>query len=106
MPGKPDIVLPKYKSVILVHGCLWHGHKNCSKATLPASNVMFWKEKIAANVSRDKRVKQSLKKAGWKVITIWECKLKNENAFDKAMTGLLKRFNFALTTVDKIQEKF
>lgn len=93
LPRKPDIVLSKYKTVILIHGCFWHGHNNCSKATLPTSNVNFWKQKIQANVSRDKILKSALKKSGWKVITIWECKLKNKDAFNRAMTGLLRQLH-------------
>mgnify|MGYP006286784217 CR=1 FL=1 len=91
--GKPDIVLPKYKTIILIHGCFWHGHKNCRKSKLPTSNTEFWKQKIKANVVRDKKVKQTLEKAGWKVITIWECKLKNKKAFENTMTSLLKQLS-------------
>ena len=93
LPGKPDIVLPKYKTIILIHGCFWHGHKNCIKSTLPTSNTEFWKQKIEANIVRDKKVKQTLKEAGWKVITIWECKLKNKKTFENKMISLLKQLS-------------
>lgn len=91
LPGKPDIVLPKYKTAILIHGCFWHGHTNCSKATLPTSNIDFWQTKINSNTERDKRVKQELRKSGWRVITIWECKLKNKKAFENSMDKLIQK---------------
>ncbi len=73
LPGKPDIVLPKYKAVVFVHGCFWHRHKGCKVATMPKSREDFWLAKFAANVVRDKRNQRDLKKAGWKVIVLWEC---------------------------------
>lgn len=76
LPGKPDIVLPKYKTVIFVHGCFWHRHKGCSGATMPSTNQDFWKEKFRQNVKRDKKEQSALKRQGWKVIVIWECELK------------------------------
>jgi len=87
LPGKPDIVLPKYKTVIFVHGCFWHQHKNCKKANLPATNRKKWKSKLLSNVERDKNNVKDLKKLGWKVIIIWECEIKNK--FDKVQTKLL-----------------
>ena len=77
-PGKPDIVLPKYKTVIFVHGCFWHGH-NCPAGKLPETNIKFWLKKISGNIERDKKNKEELKKLGWNVITIWQCELKNKN---------------------------
>ena len=76
LPGKPDIVLPKYKTVIFVHGCFWHQHKGCSNATMPSTNQEFWKEKFKRNVERDKHEQAELKKMGWKVSVVWECKIK------------------------------
>ena len=75
LPGKPDIVLPKYKTVIFVHGCFWHGHKSCNKSTLPSTNTKFWKAKISKTVERDKTKTLELEQAGWKVLTIWQCEL-------------------------------
>ena len=77
-PGKPDIVLPKYRTVIFVHGCFWHGH-NCPAGKLPETNKKFWTEKISGNIERDKKNKKELKKLGWNVITIWQCELQNKN---------------------------
>lgn len=75
LPGSPDIVLPKYKTIIFVHGCFWHGHKGCHKSALPSTNTNFWKEKISKTVERDKIKTIELEKAGWKVLTIWQCEL-------------------------------
>lgn len=75
LPGSPDIVLPKYKVVIFVHGCFWHGH-SCRAGRLPSSNLDYWKTKIEANIERDNRKISDLKALGWKVITIWQCEIK------------------------------
>ncbi len=75
-PGKPDIVLPKYQVAIFVHGCFWHGHKNCKYAKLPKSNIQYWKNKIKGNIIRDKEHTMRLKELGLKVIIIWSCSLK------------------------------
>ncbi len=77
LPGKPDIVLPKYKAVIFVHGCFWHGH-TCSKGEkLPKSNADFWGKKIHDNISRDKKNIEALEALGWKVFVVWECQIKD-----------------------------
>ncbi len=87
-PGKPDIVLPKYKTVIFIHGCFWHGH-NCKAGKLPKTRKEFWKEKINRNIERDKRNKIDLEKQGWKVITIWQCELKNKMILEKTLNNLI-----------------
>lgn len=71
--GKPDIVLSKHHTVVFVHGCFWHRHKHCRYAAVPATNELFWAEKFAANVKRDRRVQRQLRSAGWQVLVIWEC---------------------------------
>ena len=78
LPGNPDIVLPKYKTVIFVNGCFWHGHEGCKYFRLPKSNVEFWKEKIERNIARDRESTQALFNLGWKVIRVWECELRNK----------------------------
>ena len=83
LPGKPDIVLHKYKSVIFVNGCFWHRHKNCKLAYMPKTNTDFWMNKFKRNVRNDKRHSCELRKMGYHVITIWECKLKKD--FDGEM---------------------
>ena len=77
LPGKPDIVLPKYKTVIFVNGCFWHRHPRCKFAYTPKSRVNFWKQKFADNVLRDKKCKRELLKLGWNSLIIWECEVSN-----------------------------
>ena len=83
--GKPDIVLPKYKTVVFVHGCFWHGHDGCKKAALPQNNHEFWANKIQGNIKRDKINQQTLQDLGWQIITIWQCQIKNKTEFDETM---------------------
>ncbi len=90
LPGKPDIVLAKYKTVIFVHGCFWHGHENCLKAALPESNREFWENKIYGTIKRDKNKQHQLKKLGWKVLIIWQCELKNSAKKEKTLNKLIK----------------
>jgi DNA mismatch endonuclease (patch repair protein) len=75
LPGKPDIVLPKYRTVIFVHGCFWHGHENCRVARIPGSRTEWWAAKIGGNRIRDIRNEKTLLKLGWHVVTVWECAL-------------------------------
>jgi DNA mismatch endonuclease, patch repair protein len=75
LPGRPDLVLPKYRSVVFVHGCFWHRHADCKRATLPRTNADFWKEKLERNVARDREAAAALEALGWKVIPVWECEL-------------------------------
>jgi len=85
LPGRPDIVLPKYKTIIFIHGCFWHGH-HCKAAKLPETNKEFWENKINSNIERDKNNQLVLRKLGWKIIIIWQCELKNK----KMITEKLK----------------
>jgi DNA mismatch endonuclease, patch repair protein len=80
LPGKPDIVLPKYHTAIFVHGCFWHRHEGCRNATTPSTRTEFWQDKFDANVERDRRNRAALERAGWTVITVWECDLKADAA--------------------------
>lgn len=75
LPGKPDLVLPRHKAVVFVHGCFWHRHSDCSIATTPKSNTAFWVEKFEKNVARDNRVTALLNATGWRVFVVWECEL-------------------------------
>lgn len=77
LPGKPDIVLPKYKTVVFINGCFWHGHENCKYATIPVSNHEFWLSKINGNIERDKLTREKLSRMGWKIVDIWQCQLKS-----------------------------
>lgn len=79
LPGRPDIVLPKYRTVIFVHGCFWHGHKGCKNYTIPKTNTEFWVAKVARNQERDQEVWRKLEAKGWSVVIVWECQLKKAN---------------------------
>ena len=90
LPGRPDIVLPKYHSVILVHGCFWHRHPGCRYATTPKSRADFWQEKFTGNVERDQCNLNLLKKNGWFPIVVWECELKDDaDAVMEKITAML-----------------
>lgn len=77
LPGDPDIVLPRHRKIIFVHGCFWHGHRNCPRAKKPTTNIAFWNKKIDTNVARDKINLRTLRKLDWDVLTIWQCELRN-----------------------------
>ncbi|MFH1821637.1 MAG: very short patch repair endonuclease [Methanobacteriota archaeon] len=77
LPGKPDIVLPRYKKIIFVHGCFWHGHRGCKRSARPKTKKRFWNAKLDANIRRDKEHVKRLRNRGWKVRTIWECQTRN-----------------------------
>lgn len=80
LPGKPDIVLPKYKTVVFVNGCFWHRHEGCKYFVWPKNNAEFWRKKIMSNVERDNRNYSELKEKGWSVVVIWECELKDRRS--------------------------
>lgn len=82
LPGKPDIVLPKYRTVVFIHGCFWHGHKDCEYYTVPKTNTDFWTAKITRNQQRDQEVWRQLEAKGWYVIIVWECELKKHRFED------------------------
>jgi DNA mismatch endonuclease, patch repair protein len=91
--GRPDLVLPRLRRVVLVHGCFWHRHRNCRFAYTPKSNLSFWTKKFDANVARDKVVRSQLRRAGWKTHLIWECQVneKGLNRLLKQVTGTKPR---------------
>ena len=80
MPGRPDLVLPKYSAVCLVHGCYWHRHPGCRYATTPTTRPDFWKEKFRSNVERDERQRRQLRDMGWRIAVVWECALTRKTA--------------------------
>ena len=84
LPGHPDIVLPKYKTVIFVNGCFWHQHEGCEYAVLPETNKAFWKEKLEGNKRRDEKKIELLESTGWRVIVVWTCELKPRMRQEKA----------------------
>lgn len=94
LPGKPDIVLPKYKTAIFVHGCFWHYHADCREGRIPNTNSKFWQDKLSKNISRDVMHQQKLRELGWRVLVVWECELEsanknnNMNELAKLITGV------------------
>ncbi len=92
LPGTPDIVLPKFNTVVFIHGCFWHGHKNCIKAQLPETRKQFWEKKITGNVNRDRKNIRQLKKAGWDVIVLWQCRLGKKQS-GKWQNTLIEKLN-------------
>lgn len=90
LPGKPDIVLPKYKMVIFVHGCFWHRHLKCKYAYTPKSRTEFWENKFADNIARFKIVKKELAHLKWKVVVIWECEIKSNAELEYKIRGLFR----------------
>lgn len=91
LPGKPDIVLSKYKTVIFIHGCYWHRHKDCKYSYMPKSNIEFWKNKFSENVANDEKNRRQLEESGWKVITLWECDIKQK--FNATMDNLIQQLH-------------
>lgn len=91
LPGKPDIVLPKFKTVILVHGCFWHGHGCSPKNRRPKSNTDYWNPKIDRNIRRDGENLEKLSSLGWKAVVIWACELKNPEALEAKLLASLPR---------------
>ena len=89
LPGTPDIVVPSRKCVVFVHGCFWHRHASCSKATMPKSRVSFWTDKFEKNVARDRRNNRAIRKRGWKVVTVWECQCKHPERLSKRLSRYL-----------------
>jgi DNA mismatch endonuclease (patch repair protein) len=87
LPGRPDVVLPKHRTVVLVHGCFWHRHPRCRHSYMPKSNVAFWATKFEQNVARDAADRRSLRKGGWRVVVVWECQAKDA----VVVAALLKR---------------
>lgn len=89
LPGKPDIVLPRLRVVIFVHGCFWHGHQNCQKGQLPKSRVKYWRDKIQTNQERDHRSIGALEEAHWRVGVVWQCQTKDRRALAHRLTAIV-----------------
>lgn len=90
MPGKPDIVFPKYRAIVFIHGCFWHGHKGCHHADLPKTNVEYWENKIQKNVIRDKKYVSLLASEGWNVLVVWECEINKKQLSIEKLDFLYK----------------
>lgn len=90
LPGKPDIVISKIKTIIFINGCFWHQHKGCKKQAMPKSNLGYWKKKLKRNVEKQKGDIKKLRKAGWKVIIVWECEVKDKKKLSNKLKAKLK----------------
>jgi DNA mismatch endonuclease (patch repair protein) len=90
LAGTPDIVLPRHKAVIFVHGCFWHGHEDCKRATIPATNTEFWRAKITGNKERDRRRIAALEALGYRCLTIWQCEMRDSVALKKRLAAFLR----------------
>jgi DNA mismatch endonuclease (patch repair protein) len=90
LPGSPDLVFPKFRAVIFVHGCFWHRHGNCAKASVPATRTLYWLEKFRRNVERDDAARRGLRRLGWRVLTIWECEIRDESKTSRKIGHFLR----------------
>lgn len=90
LPGKPDVVLPKYRAAIFVHGCFWHRHEGCKRATTPSSNIEYWSVKFRRTIERDARNFASLKEMGWRVVVVWECELRDLASLADCLVSQIK----------------
>lgn len=90
LPGRPDIVLPRHRKVIFVHGCFWHGHQDCRRSARPSTNREFWDRKIDCNTERDARNIAALEQAGWKVLIVWECATRNHDDLSRMLVDFMQ----------------
>ena len=90
LPGRPDIVLPRHRKVIFVHGCFWHGHEGCRRSARPTSNVDFWNRKLDRNIERDRKAVDDLRSLGWKTLIVWECETKNLDVLTRRLEAFLR----------------
>lgn len=100
LPGRPDITLSKYRCVIMINGCFWHGHSECKSSNIPSTNKKYWKEKIAQNKYRDAKVLEELNDLGYKVIIVWQCQLSNKEKTAKTLVLLVKEIKMAECHMD------
>ena len=90
LPGKPDLVFPKHRLAVFVHGCFWHRHPGCARASMPSTRAEFWRAKFDANVARDARQQAALEALGWTVLVLWECRLKEEAKIEGALEAAVR----------------
>ena len=93
LPGRPDVVLTRYKTVVFVHGCFWHRHPGCSFAYTPKSRKEFWARKFSSNIARDLRVIRTLQTLGWRVLVVWECELRDMLAVSRRLERQLRHYS-------------
>jgi DNA mismatch endonuclease (patch repair protein) len=95
LPGSPDLVLPRLRVIVFVHGCFWHRHAGCRLSYRPKSRVRFWSDKFEANVARDRRIATALHRAGWQVLIVWECQTRDEQRLTKSLARFLAKSDSA-----------
>lgn len=100
LPGRPDIIFPKYRAVVLVHGCFWHRHTGCRYATTPATRPDFWQAKFSANIVRDRAVSIKLRRAGWRVATVWECGFKRSEHIGVVVSLIVSWLDSAVSEIE------
>lgn len=88
LPGTPDLVLPRYRTAVFVHGCFWHRHENCSRSTIPKTRREFWEEKLARNLERDRVAQTALRSLGWHVVVVWECATRTDEGLAASLEGV------------------
>ncbi len=91
LPGRPDVVLPKHQTIVFVHGCFWHRHKNCKDATMPKTRREWWQAKLEGNTARDRRNQSALRREGWRVLTVWECETEKPEKLTQRLSLLLRK---------------
>ncbi len=104
LPGKPDLVLPKYRTAVFVHGCFWHRHPGCKYATTPKSNTHYWHDKFTKNVARDTRNQAELRAKGWRVTVVWECELRDMESLAERLKKVLSAHELTYQTEDLTAE--
>jgi DNA mismatch endonuclease (patch repair protein) len=104
LPGRPDVLLPKYNTAIFVHGCYWHRHQGCTYAYTPKTRVDFWQRKFDENVGRDKQTLKSLRKLGWRVLVVWECQITNHKMLATRLSRFLEKSSPQMATVLRNRE--
>lgn len=104
LPGRPDIILPRYRAAIFVHGCFWHRHSGCSKASLPETNAEKWSVKLARNTERDRENREALEEVGWRVATVWQCELKDHQLVKYSLSQVLPDFAERVTARKRLPE--
>ena len=105
LPGKPDIVLPRHRKIMLIHGCFWHGHSGCPRAALPTTNTSFWEKKISGNIARDRKVQLELCSLGWELLVLWQCQLKSVELLSKRLLRFLREKDGEIKASKKNEQK-
>jgi DNA mismatch endonuclease (patch repair protein) len=90
LPGRPDVVLPRHRKVVFINGCFWHQHDGCKRASVPKTRTLWWREKLRRNVDRDRRVRHELSKAGWRVLDVWSCEIRDDRDLERRLEKFMR----------------